>query len=197
MRSHALTLDLHNSGMVPSATWPRAPSFRLVHEDARSTLRSHVDGCWDGPLGLFRSLPSGGTVSLTMKALAGLLCLLLAGCVTPASSSPSPTPSASITFVCGQDTTYCSGIPAGGVLERAILTAVAGVGYPVKTVTFSYMARSCPVPPAPPCLAAPGAYVSFVGSDLTAEVQIGTEGGGPQLDSVKLWDVWPPPSAAP
>jgi len=74
---------------------------------------------------------------------------------------------------------------------------VAGVGYPVKTVTFSYMARSCPVPPAPPCLAAPGAYVSFVGTDETAEVQIGTEGGGPAIDSVALWEVLPPPSAAP
>lgn len=132
-----------------------------------------------------------------MKAIAGLLCLLLAGCATPQPSSPSPAPSASITFVCGQDTSYCSDIPPGGVLERAILTAVAGVGYPVKTVTFSYLARSCPVPPAPPCLAEPGAYVNFVGSDLTAEVRIGTEGGGPAVDAVALLDVWPPPSAAP
>jgi hypothetical protein len=134
---------------------------------------------------------------VTMKVLGGLLCLLLAGCATPQPSSPSPAPGASITFVCGQDVSYCSDIHPGGVLEGAILTAVAGVGYPVKTVTFAYMARSCPIPPAPPCLAAPAAYVGFVGTDETAEVQIGTEGGGPRIDSVALRSVWPPPSTAP
>jgi hypothetical protein len=132
-----------------------------------------------------------------MKALAGLLCVLLAGCATAQPSSPSPAPSASINFVCGQDTSYCSDIPPAGVVERAILSAVAGVGYPVKTVTFSYMTASCPVPPAPPCLATPAAYVSFVGTDETAEVQIGTNGSGPRIDSVALRSVWPPPSAAP
>jgi hypothetical protein len=117
--------------------------------------------------------------------------------VTPVSSSLSRSPSASITFVCAPDISYCSDIPPGGVLEGAILTAVAGVGYPVKTVSFTFMARSCPVPPAPPCLFTPAASVSFVGTGEIAEVIIGTAGGGPQIDSVAIAEVLPPPSVAP
>jgi hypothetical protein len=132
-----------------------------------------------------------------LKALAGLLCVLLAGCATPQSSSPSPSPSASITFTC--DPIYCSDVPKGGVLEGGVLTAVAGLGYPVKTVTIGVFNYSCGVPDlsgtAPPCPAAtilPTAYVSFVGTDKIAVVKVGTVPGGPGIDSVVSFEVPPP-----
>jgi hypothetical protein len=132
-----------------------------------------------------------------MKALAGLLCVLLAGCATPQSSSPSPSPSASITFECSP--ILCSDVSRGAVLEGAVLTAVAGLGYPVKTVTIGVFNYSCGVPnppeTAPPCPAAtilPTAYVSFVGTDKIATVEIGTVTGGPGIDSVVSFDVPPP-----
>jgi hypothetical protein len=127
-----------------------------------------------------------------LKALAGLLCVLLAGCATPQSSSPSPSPSASITFTC--DPIYCSDVPKGGVLEGGVLTAVAGLGYPVKTVTIGVFNYSCGVPDlsgtAPPCPATtilPTAYVSFVGTDKIATVKVGTVIG----DSVVSFEVPP------
>jgi hypothetical protein len=118
-----------------------------------------------------------------MKALAGLLCVLLAGCATPQSSSPSPSPSASITFECSPALFDCSDISTG-----AVLTAVAGLGYPVKTVTIGVLARDCGVPmdpgTAPPCPRLPAAYVSFVGTDKIAEVELGNVPGGPGIYSV-------------
>jgi hypothetical protein len=125
-----------------------------------------------------------------MKALAGLLCILLAGCATPQSSSPSPSLGASITFDCSQ--IYCS-----DAIKAAVLTAVAGVGYPVKTVSFGYLTRSCPVPPAPPCLYTPGAYVTFVGTDKMAELRVGTAGGGPEVASVVVVDIVVPGDSSP
>jgi hypothetical protein len=124
-----------------------------------------------------------------MKALAGLLCVLLAGCVTPQGSSPGPSPSVSITFACSP--IYCS-----DVIKGAVLTAVAGLGYPVKTVTIGVFGFSCGVPPnppetAPPCPATtilPTAYVSFVGTDKIATVKVGTVIG----DSVVSFEVPPP-----
>ena len=116
-----------------------------------------------------------------MKALAGLLCVLLAGCVTPQGSSPGPSPSVSITFACSP--IYCS-----DVIKGAVLTAVAGLGYPVKTVTIGVLARDCGVPmdpgTAPPCPRLPAAYVSFVGTDKIAEVELGNVPGGPGIYSV-------------
>lgn len=133
-----------------------------------------------------------------MKALAGLLCVLLAGCATPQPSSPSPSPSASITFECSP--ILCSDVAKGAVLEGDVLTAVAGLGYPVKTVTIGVFGFSCGVPPnppetAPPCPATtilPTAYVSFVGTDKIATVKIGTVTGGPGIDSVVSFEVPPP-----
>jgi len=130
-----------------------------------------------------------------MKALAGLLCVLLAGCVAAQPSSSTSPPSASITVVC--EVTYCLDVPEGGVIQAAVLRAVAGVGYPVKIVSFGYLARSCPVPPAPPCLFTPSASVRFVGTDETAEVQLGIAGGRPEVDAVVLFGVFPGDSAQP
>ena len=130
----------------------------------------------------------------TMKALAGLLCVLLAGCGAPLSSSPSQSPSASITFECSAVLFDCSDISTG-----AVLTAVAGLGYPVKTVTIGVLARDCGVaiPPgtAPPCPRLPAAYVSFLGTDKIAEVGLDNMPGGPRTYSVL--DFYPPSSSAP
>jgi hypothetical protein len=138
-----------------------------------------------------------------MKALAGLLCVLLAGCATPQSSSPSPSPSAGITFECSP--ILCSDVAKGAVLEGGVLAAVAGLGYPVKTVTIGVYGYSCGVPPdppetAPPCPATtilPTAYVSFVGTDKIATVKVGTATGGPGIDSVVLLEVLPGDSSPP
>jgi hypothetical protein len=114
-----------------------------------------------------------------MKALAGLLCLLLAGCSTQQPSSPSPSPSANVVFVCSPTDFHCSDFS-----EAGILTAVAGLGYPVKTVTIGLTAHSCPVPEAflpetaPPCLPPYSAYVSFVGTDKIAQVELGDRPDG-------------------
>ena len=117
-----------------------------------------------------------------------MLCVLLAGCATPQGSSPGPSPSVSITFACSP--IYCS-----DVIKGAVLTAVAGLGYPVKTVTIGVFGFSCGVPPnppetAPPCPATtilPTAYVSFVGTDKIATVKVGTVIG----DSVVSFEVPP------
>ena len=118
-----------------------------------------------------------------MKALGGLLCVLLASCATPQPSSPSPSPSASITFECSPIYFECSAISEG-----AVLTAVAGLGYQVKTVTIGVLARDCGVaiPPetARPCPRLPEAYVSFVGTDKIAKVELGNVPGGPGIYSV-------------
>jgi len=122
-----------------------------------------------------------------MKALAGLLCVLLAGCVTVQSS-------ASITFDCSP--VVCSDVSKGADLEGRVLAAVAGLGYPVKTVTIGVFGFSCGVPPdppdtPPPCPATtipPTAYVTFVGTDKIATVKVGTVIG----DSVVSFEVPPP-----
>ena len=121
----------------------------------------------------------------------------------PGSMPPNPfnvdsTPSASITFACPPAPIYCS-----DVIKRAVLTAVAGLGYPVKTVTIGVFGFSCGVPPAvgtaPPCPALsipPTAYVSFVGTDKIARVTVGTWPGGPGIDSVVSFEVPPAPDAS-
>jgi len=123
-------------------------------------------------LGLLRKLLRAGTVQLVMKALAGLLCVLLAGCAAPQLSSPSPSPSVSITFDCSPKYFACSDIS-----EAGILTAVANLGYPVKAITIGFVAKECGVwqPPdtAPPCQHPNAAYVSFVGTDKIAEIVLG------------------------
>ena len=127
-----------------------------------------------------RNQPARRTVYRTMKPPAtALLCLLLAGCATPPPSSPS----ASITFVCSSIYFDCSGISKG-----AILIAVAGLGYPVKTISIGLLARDCGVPIPPetdrPCPGLPAAYVSFEGTDKIAEVELGNVPGGPTTYSV-------------
>ena len=126
-----------------------------------------------------------------MKAIAGLLCVLLAGCVAPQLSVSTPSPSASVVFVCSPD------FPCSEFSEARVLSAVAGLGYPVKTITIGLLARSCPVPPAPPCLHPYGAHVSFVGTDKVAELELGDtpEGSGPYV--VLGFDVEPADSSAP
>ncbi len=130
-----------------------------------------------------------------MKGLAGLLCVLLAGCATPQPSSASPSPSASITFDCSPVSFDCSHIS-----RSAVLTAVAGLGYPVKTITIGGLARDCgvPIPPATdrPCPRLPAAYVSFEGTDKIAEVELGNVPGGSRIYSVLGFEAFtdsPPP----
>ncbi len=137
-----------------------------------------------------------------MKALAGLPCVLLAGCATAQSSSLSPTPNASITFDCRP--IYCPDIAKGAVLEDAVLAAVAGLAYPVKTVTIAVLGYSCGVPDAsgiaPPCpdpSILPRAYVSFVGTDRTAIVELGKVTGGPGTYSVGSVELLPEGSSQP
>jgi len=75
---------------------------------------------------------------------------------------------------------YCS--PSS---ENAVLRAVAFLGHPVKAVTigpfiftcggpFATGTRSCPAV----AITLPAAYVSFVGTDEVAAVEIGTQRGG-------------------
>src|SRR5689334_8789769 len=127
-------------------------------------------------LGVLRIRLRRGSVCITMKALAGMLCVLLAACATSQSSVPSPIPSASIAFECSPIYFRCSEISEG-----AVLTAVAGLGYPVKTVTIGALARDCGVvipPETPrPCPGLPEAYVSFVGTDKIAKVELGNVPG--------------------
>jgi len=112
-----------------------------------------------------------------------MLCVLLAACATPQSSLPSPSPGASITFECSPIYFECSDISVG-----AVLAAVAGLGYPVKTVTIGVLARDCgvvtPRETPRPCPRLPEAYVSFVGTDKIAEVELGNVPGGPRTYSV-------------
>lgn len=118
-----------------------------------------------------------------MKALAGLLCVLVAGCAAPQSASSSPASSASVTFECPSEYFDCSTVSPG-----AVLAAVAGLGYPVKTITIGVLARDCGVPMPPetdrPCPRLPAAYVSFEGTDKIAEVELGNVPGGPGTYSV-------------
>ena len=93
----------------------------------------------------------------------------------------------------------CSDAAKGAVLEAAVLAAVAGLGYPVKDVTIFVPNLSCGVPDAsgiaPPCPlpgTLPTGYVSFVGTDKTAVVKIGTVTGGPEPDAVVSFEVPPP-----
>ena len=138
-----------------------------------------------------------------MKALAGLLCVLLTGCVTAQSSAPSPTPNASITFDCRP--IYCPNVAQGAVLEDSVLTAVAGLGYPVKSVTIGVFGYSCAVPDAPgdsppPCpdpRALPRAAVSFVGTNENAVVELANVTGEPGMHSVGSVEVYPGDSSAP
>lgn len=137
-----------------------------------------------------------------MKALAGLLCVLLAGCVAPQSSSPSASPSSSITFWC--DPTYCSDVAKGAVLEGGVLTAVAGLGYPVQSVSIGVLNLSCGVPdppgtapPCPPPGTLPKAYVNFVGTNTIAVVELGKVTGGPGTYSVVSVDFLPGDSSPP
>lgn len=136
------------------------------------------------------------TLLLAMKSLAVLLCVLLAGCATtqPASSY------ASISFNCAPAVFDCSGSSEG-----AILMAVVGLGYPVRTITIAPSSGyDCAVPPpaetAPQCLPPasdlPTAYVTFVGTDKIAHVQIRT---GPLSifgDAVVSFDIPPAPGAS-
>jgi len=118
-----------------------------------------------------------------MKALAGLLCVLLAGCVAAQPSSSSSSPSASVAFVCSPASFDCSAISPG-----AVLAAVAGLGYPAKTITIGVLARDCGVPMPPetdrPCPTLPAAYVSFEGTNKIAWVELGNVPGGPTTYSV-------------
>ena len=120
---------------------------------------------------------------MTMKALAGLLCVLLAGCVAAQPSSSSPSPSPSVAFVCSPVYFDCSDISPG-----AVLAAVVGLGYPAKIITIGVLARDCGVPVPPetdrPCPRLPAAYVSFEGTDKIAEVELGNVPGGPGTYSV-------------
>ena len=99
---------------------------------------------------------------------------------------------------------YCSDVSKGAVLKGAVLTAVAGLGYPVKTVTIGVFGYSCGVPnppgTAPPCpdpTTLPKAYVSFVGTNKIAVVELGTVTGGPGIYSVVSVDVLPGDSSPP
>jgi hypothetical protein len=65
---------------------------------------------------------------------------------------------------------------------------VAGLGYPVKTVTIGPFGFNCggPFPSgtyACPLAAGPlpTAYVTFVGTDKVAALEIGTQRGGPEI----------------
>lgn len=106
-----------------------------------------------------------------MKALAALLCVLLAGCATPlpsATASPSPTlttsaaptatpvpatpspsPSVGIAFTCsGLPGKGAGSPPASPILdcpaaEAAVLVAVAGLGYPAQSVTIRPYGFTC------------------------------------------------------
>jgi hypothetical protein len=111
---------------------------------------------------------------------------------TATSLTPTPSPSPSIVFRCipmilpgfgvtpAPPPAYC--LPSS---ETAVLGAVAFLGYPVESVSlgpfdfncggpFAIGVRSCPAYAA----TLPSAYVSFVGTDKVAAVQIGTQRGG-------------------
>jgi hypothetical protein len=132
------------------------------------------------------------SLSPAMKAVTGLLCLLLAGCAT----RQPPSPDASITFDCAP--VYCS------VSEADILSAVAGIGYPVKGITIiASLPYDCPVPedgvtfpPCPPTDDPPIAYVAFVGTDKIAQVAIRSGLLGIFGDSVVSFDDPPGPDAS-
>lgn len=123
-----------------------------------------------------------------MKAVTVVLCVLLAACAT----RQPPSPDASITFDCAP--IYCS------VSEGDILSAVAGIGYPVTSITIvASLPYDCPVPedgvtfpPCPPTDDPPIAYVAFVGTDKIAQVAIRSGLLGIFGDSVVSFDVPPP-----
>ncbi len=128
-----------------------------------------------------------------MKSLAALLGVLVVGCATPApppTSGPSPSPSASVTFDCPP--IYCT--PAS---KDAILKAVAGLGYPVESVTVGLIGATCGAPFPSSTIACPlatdplpTAYVTFVGTNEVAAVEVGTIVGG--IDQVLAFQVPPP-----
>ena len=103
-----------------------------------------------------------------------------------------PSPTSVIDFVC--PAFYCSDDS-----KVAVLTAVASLGYPVKTVTIGLFGLSCGAP-FPSRTAAcpvatdplPTAYVSFVSTDKVAAVEVGTVTGGRGIDTVVAFEVPPP-----
>ena len=106
-----------------------------------------------------------------MKVLAGLLWVLLAGCAAPQPSPPVPSQNAGITFDCPN--------PNGGQpvmcdddTKAVVLTAVAGLGYPVRDVSICAFRLNCNPPPIDRTCPVPGllttAYVSFMGTDKIA-----------------------------
>lgn len=134
-----------------------------------------------------------------MKTLAAvLLCVLVGACAsavpTPTRTivpTPNPSPSSAIAFVCPP--IYCSDDSKGAVLK-----AVAGLAYPVKTVTIGLFGLSCgePFPSrTASCPLAtdplPTAYVTFVGTDRVAAVEIGTVIGGRGVDRLVAFEIPP------
>jgi len=126
------------------------------------------------------------------KARIALVSVLVAACAAPQPSSPSPTPTASITFDC-QSSDYCS-----EASKLDLLTVVASVGYPVRTVTIGILGLSCGAPfPSGTAVCPlatdplPIAYVAFVGTDKIAAVEIGTVTGGPGIDRLVAFEVPP------
>jgi hypothetical protein len=119
------------------------------------------------------------------------------------STSSSPSPSASIDFVCIPNSISLNGAspiptPCSTAAWNAVLQAVGNLGYPVKAVTiglfrfscdgpFGMDPISCPPVPFPP----PGAYVQFVGTDKVAALTFGTK-AGPVTATVVAFEV--PPS---
>jgi hypothetical protein len=89
---------------------------------------------------------------------------------------------------------YCS--PAA---ENAILRAVAFLGYPVRAVTVAAFTFACGGPFAAEAVLCPavtmmlpGGYVSFVGTDKIAAVELGTERGGSILGATVVVAEVPP-----
>jgi hypothetical protein len=126
------------------------------------------------------------------NAIVGLLCLVLAACVPSQPSPSSPTSSAGITFDC-QSADYCS-----AASKQALLASVADLGYPVRAVMIGIYGLNCGAPFRSSVALCPlstdplpTAYVTFIGTDKVAAVQVGTVTGGPGTDSVAAFEVPP------
>ena len=139
--------------------------------------------------------------------VAALAVVVAAGCAAPSPSistdrpspttfatvAPSPSSGNSVVFEC-VSADYCAD-PS----KKALLAAVAGLGYTVKSVSigpwdlscggpFPSGVYSCPLATDP----LPTAYVTFADTDKVAVVEVGTVLGGPGVDSVVAFKI--PPS---